>query len=65
MASRKNRGTRVSKGKSDGYCVKCRAPRQMANASISKSKNGRSMKCGKCVKCGTKMCRFLGKTAKM
>ena len=60
MATRKNRGS----AKSDGYCVKCRKPSKMVDPKVSTSKNGRSMKCGKCLKCGTKMCRFLGKTAK-
>ena len=60
MATRKNRGS----AKSDGYCVKCKKPRNMVNPKISTSKNGRNMKIGKCTTCGTKMCRFLAKTAK-
>ena len=49
----------------EGYCVKCKAKREMADAKevAMKGKGGgqrRAMK-GKCPKCGTTMFRILGK----
>lgn len=49
----------------EGYCVKCKAKREMteANEVEMKGKGGvtrRAMK-GKCPKCGTTMFRILGK----
>lgn len=43
----------------EGYCVKCKAKREMKDVEEKKSKNGRLMACGKCVKCNTKMTKFL------
>ncbi len=49
----------------EGYCVKCKAKRKMADAKEvpMKGKGGvvrRAMK-GKCEKCGTTMFRIMGK----
>ncbi len=47
-----------------GYCVKCREKRDMAEAKeVSMPGKGgeRRAMTGKCVKCGTKMYRILGK----
>jgi hypothetical protein len=47
--------------KSEGYCVKCKAKRVMADAKKVTMKNKRSALKGKCSKCGTGMYRILGK----
>ncbi|MBC8501217.1 MAG: hypothetical protein ISS25_01430 [Nanoarchaeota archaeon] len=44
----------------EGYCVKCKAKREMANATKVTMKNGRKAMKGKCPKCGTGMYRILG-----
>jgi hypothetical protein len=44
----------------EGYCVKCKAKRDMADAEEVTMKNGRSAMKGKCSKCGTGMYRILG-----
>jgi len=44
-----------------GYCVKCRAKRDMADASEVTMKNGRRALKGKCPVCGTGMFKILGK----
>ncbi len=44
-----------------GYCVRCKAKRDMLEAGVTKAKNGRRVAKGICVKCGCKMCRFLKK----
>lgn len=49
----------------EGYCVKCKAKREMADANevSMKGKGGvkrKAMK-GKCPKCGTTMFRIMGK----
>jgi len=41
-----------------GYCVKCRAKRNMSNAHEVTLKNGRSATQGVCPVCGTKMFRI-------
>ena len=41
-----------------GYCVKCKAKREMANAKSIKMKNGRPAIKGECPKCGTGMFRI-------
>ena len=38
-----------------GYCMKCKAKREMKNAKAAKMKNGRDCVKGTCIKCGTKM----------
>jgi len=45
----------------EGYCVKCKAKREMSDASEVTMKNGRRAMKGKCSKCGTGMYRILGK----
>jgi len=47
-----------------GYCVRCKAKQDMLEVGIAKTKNGRRMAKGKCVKCGCKMCKFLKKEEK-
>ena len=46
--------------KMKGYCVKCKAKREMLNPKESTMKNGRLMAKGKCPKCDTTVCRILG-----
>ena len=42
----------------DGYCVKCRASREMQNTEAITMKNGRPATQGICPVCGTKMFRI-------
>ena len=42
-----------------GYCVKCRAKREMVDAQKVTMKNGRPAMKGKCEKCGTGMYKIL------
>ena len=42
-----------------GYCVKCKAKKEMKDASKITMKNGRNAMKGKCVDCGTGMFRIL------
>ena len=44
-----------------GYCVKCKAKREVINGKETKTKRGTKMLKGKCNKCGTTVCRMLGK----
>ncbi len=46
--------------KSEGYCVKCKAKREMADTKTVTMKNGRKAMKGKCAKCGTGMYKILG-----
>jgi len=41
-----------------GYCVKCRAKREMRNTKAITMKNGKSATQGVCPMCGTKMFKF-------
>ena len=41
-----------------GYCMKCRAQRDMQNTQSVTLKNGRPATQGTCPKCGTKMFRI-------
>jgi Domain of unknown function (DUF5679) len=43
----------------DGYCVKCKAKREMAEAEEVTMKNGRPAMKGKCPECGTGMYKIL------
>ena len=43
----------------EGFCVKCRAKRQMRNAKEIMTKNRRKAAQGICPVCGTKMFKFL------
>ena len=45
----------------EGYCVKCKAKREMADAEEVTMKNGRKAMKGKCPDCGTGMYKILGK----
>jgi len=44
----------------EGYCVKCREKKEMANTVAIVMKNGRRATKGECPKCGTKMFRIGG-----
>jgi len=43
-----------------GYCVKCKAKREIQDAKKVTLKNGKSAVKGTCPKCGTKMFRIGG-----
>lgn len=43
----------------DGMCMRCKTKKEMKNVKKTKSKNGRNMVKGECVKCGTKMSKFI------
>ena len=45
----------------EGYCVKCKAKKEMAGAKEVTMKNGRKAMKGKCPDCGTGMYRIMGK----
>jgi NAD-dependent SIR2 family protein deacetylase len=45
----------------EGYCVKCKAKKQMVNSSEITMANGRQAMKGKCPDCGTGMFKILGK----
>jgi hypothetical protein len=45
----------------EGYCVKCKAKREMKDAKESTMANGRKAMKGTCSKCGTGMFKILGK----
>jgi hypothetical protein len=42
-----------------GYCVKCKAKKEMKSTKIVKMKNGRKAMKGKCPTCGTGMYRII------
>ncbi len=44
-----------------GYCVKCKAKKDIGEAKEVTMKNGRRALKGKCLDCGTGMYRILGK----
>ncbi len=44
-----------------GYCVKCKASKEMKDEQKVTMKNGRSAMKGKCPSCGTGMYKILGK----
>jgi uncharacterized Zn finger protein (UPF0148 family) len=44
----------------EGYCVKCKAKKEIVNAVEETMKNGRKALKGKCPVCGTVMFRMLG-----
>lgn len=44
-----------------GYCVKCKASKEMKDEKQVTMKNGRKAVKGKCPSCGTGMYRILGK----
>jgi hypothetical protein len=43
----------------EGYCVKCRAKREIKNPQEAKMDNGRRAVRGQCSVCGTNITRFL------
>lgn len=45
----------------EGYCVKCKAKREMKDAKENTMANGRKAMKGTCSKCGTGMFKILGK----
>lgn len=45
----------------EGYCVKCKTKREIADAQEVTMKNGRKALKGKCGVCGTGMYKILGK----
>ena len=45
----------------EGYCVKCKAKKEMVDAKEITMKNGRRAMKGKCPDCGTSLFRILGK----
>jgi uncharacterized Zn finger protein (UPF0148 family) len=48
---------------SEGYCVKCKTKRPIADGVEETMKNGRKAIKGKCPTCGTVMFKILGKAA--
>ncbi len=44
----------------EGYCVKCKAKKEMNDAKEQIMKNGRKAMKGKCDTCGTSMFKILG-----
>jgi uncharacterized Zn finger protein (UPF0148 family) len=46
----------------EGYCVKCKAKKEIAEAKAVTMKNGRKALQGKCSTCGTNMFKILGKS---
>ena len=46
----------------EGYCVKCKAKREMTETSEVTMKNGRKAVRGKCSVCKTGMYKILGKS---
>jgi hypothetical protein len=47
----------------EGYCVKCKAKKEIADGVEEVMKNGRRAIKGKCPTCGTVMFKILGKAA--
>ena len=45
----------------EGYCLKCKAKKEMKDTSEITMKNGRKAMKGKCPDCGTGMFKILGK----
>ena len=43
----------------EGYCVKCRDKRKIADGRVETSEKGRRMAKGECPVCGTNVTRFL------
>jgi uncharacterized Zn finger protein (UPF0148 family) len=46
----------------EGYCVKCKAKKEIANGVEETMKNGRKAIKGKCPTCGTVMFKIIGKS---
>jgi hypothetical protein len=45
----------------EGYCLKCKAKKEMKNAEEVTTDKGMKMMKGQCSVCGTKICKILGK----
>ncbi|MDD5012261.1 MAG: DUF5679 domain-containing protein [Candidatus Nanoarchaeia archaeon] len=45
----------------EAYCVKCKESVQMKDGKETKTSRGTTMMKGKCSKCGTTVCRMMGK----
>jgi len=45
----------------EGYCVKCKAKKEMKDVKMTQTKRGGFMAKGKCVTCGTTMCKIMSK----
>jgi Zn finger protein HypA/HybF involved in hydrogenase expression len=50
----------INKNMAEGYCVKCKAKREIADGVEEIMKNGRKAIKGKCPTCGTVMFKILG-----
>ncbi len=59
MAAKKKAAGKSSSSPNEGYCVKCKAKREIANAKQIKMANGRPALKGTCPKCGTGMFKIL------
>ena len=46
-----------------GYCLTCKTKKAMSTYRLTKTKNGQPLIKGKCITCGTKMCKFITKSA--
>ena len=59
-AGRMVRRDRLIKFMAEGYCVKCKAKKEISDAVEETMKNGRKAIKGKCPTCGTVMFKILG-----
>jgi len=59
-AGRMVRRDRLIKFMAEGYCVKCKAKKEIADGVEEVMKNGRKAMKGKCPTCGTVMFKILG-----
>lgn len=53
----------MAQDKIEAYCVKCKSKSAMKDVVEKVAKNGRKMLSGVCVKCATKMNKFVGGAA--
>jgi len=53
--------TKAKSGGETGYCVKCKKKIKIEGGKVTTMKNKRKMLKGKCPKCGTVVCRIMGK----
>ncbi len=42
-----------------GYCLKCKKQQTIKDSKVKTTSNGRKMVAGTCLKCGTKICKFI------
>jgi RNase P subunit RPR2 len=56
----RNEAVRQKSSMAEGYCVKCKASKEIAEAVEVTMKNGRKAIKGKCPTCGTVMFKILG-----